>query len=194
SIGTELPRPGSGTHMASGRISFEELQVFKTVESSHKTHLEHHEEQIETILNHLDELPLERIEQVEEKIEGLGNGRVIIQISTLEMISEDIQYDDSYLYPGLLWFSNHLVFLKPSYPDMINNQDIEHTISPTPPPDYPLMNYLSGRSMKPLKSKSVPEKPNKMASKRTSTSAAPAMTQAAIRKLVVDNVAAALEA
>nr|GFA93999.1 reverse transcriptase domain-containing protein [Tanacetum cinerariifolium] len=33
-----------------------------------------------------------------------------------------------------------------------------------------------------------------MASKRTSTSAAPAMTQAAIRKLVADSVAAALEA
>nr|GEX27027.1 reverse transcriptase domain-containing protein [Tanacetum cinerariifolium] len=28
--------------------------------------------------------------------------------------------------------------------DMINHQDIEHTIPPTPPPDYPLMNYLSG--------------------------------------------------
>nr|GEX18705.1 putative reverse transcriptase domain-containing protein [Tanacetum cinerariifolium] len=48
-------------------------------ESSHKTSLERHEEQIETILNHLDEIPLEHIEQVEEKIEGLGNGRVIIQ-------------------------------------------------------------------------------------------------------------------
>nr|GEU53819.1 reverse transcriptase domain-containing protein [Tanacetum cinerariifolium] len=33
-----------------------------------------------------------------------------------------------------------------------------------------------------------------MAPNRTSTSAAPAMTQAAIRKLVVDSVAAALEA
>ncbi|GJY26166.1 hypothetical protein Tco_0400892, partial [Tanacetum coccineum] len=33
-----------------------------------------------------------------------------------------------------------------------------------------------------------------MAPKRTSTSAAPAMTQAAIRKLVADSVAAALEA
>ncbi|GJZ94602.1 hypothetical protein Tco_0666805 [Tanacetum coccineum] len=48
-------------------------------ESSHKTHLECHEEQIETILNHLDELPLERIEHMEDKIKGLGNGRVIIQ-------------------------------------------------------------------------------------------------------------------
>ncbi|GJZ43708.1 reverse transcriptase domain-containing protein [Tanacetum coccineum] len=42
-------------------------------------HLECHEEQIETILNHLDELPLERIEHIEDKIEGLGNGQVIIQ-------------------------------------------------------------------------------------------------------------------
>ncbi|GJT55071.1 hypothetical protein Tco_0990125 [Tanacetum coccineum] len=53
--------------------------VFEMGESSHKTHLERHEEQIKTILNHLDELPLERIEHMEDKIEGLGNGRVIIQ-------------------------------------------------------------------------------------------------------------------
>ncbi|GJZ64060.1 hypothetical protein Tco_0620481 [Tanacetum coccineum] len=46
---------------------------------SHKTPLEHHEEQIETILNHLDELPLERIKHIEDIIEGLGNGRVVIQ-------------------------------------------------------------------------------------------------------------------
>ncbi|GJW24492.1 hypothetical protein Tco_0038303 [Tanacetum coccineum] len=51
--------------------------VFEMGESSHKTHLERHEEQ-KTILNHLDELPLERIEHMEDKIEGLGNGRVII--------------------------------------------------------------------------------------------------------------------
>ncbi|GKB90379.1 hypothetical protein Tco_0962651 [Tanacetum coccineum] len=66
-------------------------------------HLEHHEEQIETILNHLDEIPLERIEHMEDKIEGLGNGRreeirhddeivlAHVRISTLEMIIEDIQ-------------------------------------------------------------------------------------------------------
>nr|GEW17258.1 hypothetical protein [Tanacetum cinerariifolium] len=47
-------------------------KVFKTRKSSHKTHLECHKEQIETILNHLDELPLECIEKLEEKIEGLG--------------------------------------------------------------------------------------------------------------------------
>ncbi|GJZ99345.1 hypothetical protein Tco_0671896, partial [Tanacetum coccineum] len=48
-------------------------------ESSHVTCLERHEEQIDAILNHLDELPLDRIEHMEDKIEGLGNGRVIIQ-------------------------------------------------------------------------------------------------------------------
>ncbi|GJW95554.1 hypothetical protein Tco_0175226 [Tanacetum coccineum] len=49
--------------------------VFEIGESSYKMHLERHEEQIEIILNHLDELPLERIEHMEDKIKGLGNGR-----------------------------------------------------------------------------------------------------------------------
>ncbi|GJX45410.1 hypothetical protein Tco_0262086 [Tanacetum coccineum] len=101
-----------------------------------------------------------------DKIEGLGNGRVIIQrdfdqletklqeartqisgfhreqirhddeivlarvrTSTLEILIENIQVTLALLPPG---------FLKPLYPDimdMINDQDIEHTISPTPPPD-----------------------------------------------------------
>ncbi|GKB77758.1 hypothetical protein Tco_0944653 [Tanacetum coccineum] len=51
-------------------------QEFEIGESSRKTSLESHEEQIEEILNHLDELSLDRIE---DKIEGLGKGRVIIQ-------------------------------------------------------------------------------------------------------------------
>ncbi|GJV08094.1 hypothetical protein Tco_1345750 [Tanacetum coccineum] len=76
--------------------------------------------------------------------------------------------------------------------DMINDQHIEHTISPTPPPDYPLMSYLSGRGMKPLESEPVLEKPNEMAPKRTSTSAAPAMSRAAIRKLVADSTEGAV--
>ncbi|GKG05929.1 hypothetical protein Tco_0326015 [Tanacetum coccineum] len=48
-------------------------------ESSRKTSLERHEKQIEEILNHLDELSLDRIEHIEDKIEGFGKGRVIIQ-------------------------------------------------------------------------------------------------------------------
>ncbi|GKC01515.1 hypothetical protein Tco_0987651, partial [Tanacetum coccineum] len=50
-------------------------QEFEIGESSRKTSLERHEEQIEEILNHLDELSLDRIEHIEDKIEGLGNGR-----------------------------------------------------------------------------------------------------------------------
>ncbi|GJS59110.1 hypothetical protein Tco_0653894 [Tanacetum coccineum] len=109
--------------------------VFETGEISHVTRLERHEEQIDAILNHLDELPLERIEHMEDKIEGLGNGLIVlarVRISTLEMIIEDIQ----------------LLF----------------RIQP------------------------------RMARKRTSTSAAPAMTQATIKKLVADSVSADLEA
>nr|GEW57400.1 putative reverse transcriptase domain-containing protein [Tanacetum cinerariifolium] len=48
---------------------------FEIRESSRKTSLERREEQTEEILNHLDELSLDRI----ENIEGLGQGRVIIQ-------------------------------------------------------------------------------------------------------------------
>ncbi|GJR86535.1 hypothetical protein Tco_0210546 [Tanacetum coccineum] len=54
-------------------------QEFEIGESSRKTSLERHEEQIEEILNHLDELSLDRIEHIEDKIEVLENGRVIIQ-------------------------------------------------------------------------------------------------------------------
>ncbi|GJR87746.1 hypothetical protein Tco_0211757 [Tanacetum coccineum] len=41
--------------------------------------LERHEEKIEEIMNHLDKLSLDRIEHIEDKIEGLRKGRVIIQ-------------------------------------------------------------------------------------------------------------------
>ncbi|GJV37610.1 putative reverse transcriptase domain-containing protein [Tanacetum coccineum] len=108
-------------------------------ESSHKTSLECHKEQIEEILNHLDELSLDRIEHMEEKIECLGKGQKMgnnskialarFRIANLEQIIEDIQY--------------------------------------------------KGKLMPP---------------KRMSTSEEPAMTQAAIKKLVADSVAAALEA
>ncbi|GJR32488.1 putative reverse transcriptase domain-containing protein [Tanacetum coccineum] len=49
------------------------------MESSCKTSIERHEEKIKEILNHLDELSLDRIEHIEDKVEGLGKGRVIIQ-------------------------------------------------------------------------------------------------------------------
>ncbi|GKC42610.1 hypothetical protein Tco_1060332 [Tanacetum coccineum] len=76
----EILPPHKRAHFISSFSNFSTPpQVLEIGESSHKTHLERHEEQIETILNHLDELPLERIEHMEDKIEGLGNGQVIIQ-------------------------------------------------------------------------------------------------------------------
>nr|GEV04737.1 reverse transcriptase domain-containing protein [Tanacetum cinerariifolium] len=41
-------------------------------ESSHDSTLEQHGKQIEEILNHLDELPSDRIERIEDVVEGLG--------------------------------------------------------------------------------------------------------------------------
>ncbi|GJV47814.1 hypothetical protein Tco_1438026 [Tanacetum coccineum] len=108
-------------------------QVFEIGESSHKMHLERHEEQIKTILNHLDELPLKCIERMEDKIEGLEQIRhddeivlARVRTSTLVIIIEDIQVTMALLPSS---------FLEPLYPDMINDQDIDHTISPTAPPD-----------------------------------------------------------
>ncbi|GKB73608.1 putative reverse transcriptase domain-containing protein [Tanacetum coccineum] len=67
--------------------------------------------------------------------------------------------------------------------------------STTPPPDYPFDESIFvelDNSLwiipRPLENEPVPEERNEMAPKRKSTSAAPAMTQAAIRKLVVDSV------
>nr|GEY18137.1 hypothetical protein [Tanacetum cinerariifolium] len=75
--------------------------IFETRESSHKTHLERHKGQIKTILNHLNELPLKRTEEMEDKIrdcwitkEANGTDDEVVlarvRISTLEMIIEDI--------------------------------------------------------------------------------------------------------
>ncbi|GJX83395.1 hypothetical protein Tco_0332876 [Tanacetum coccineum] len=139
------------------------------------TFLERHKEQINAILNHLDELPFERIEQIEDNIEGLVD--------------------------GLPWSSYHLVFsnLCATIMEYINNQDNESFIPPTPPrdtkppvrspislspsssvgssspvrsttppPDYPFDESIFAEldnslwiTPQPLKSKPVPEKPNK---------------------------------
>ncbi|GJS61625.1 CMP-sialic acid transporter 1 [Tanacetum coccineum] len=66
-------------------------QAFEIGESSRKTSLERHEEQIEEILNHLDELSLDRIEHIEDKIEGLGKGRGIL--TTLSQSDGGYKYD-----------------------------------------------------------------------------------------------------
>nr|GEU75174.1 putative reverse transcriptase domain-containing protein [Tanacetum cinerariifolium] len=50
----------------------EYFQDYKMGESSHVSTLEQHGKQIKEILNHLDELPLDRIERIEDDVEGLA--------------------------------------------------------------------------------------------------------------------------
>nr|GEV71145.1 reverse transcriptase domain-containing protein [Tanacetum cinerariifolium] len=71
----------------------------------------------------------------------------------------------------------------------------------TTPPDYPFNESIFTELdnslwiiSRPLGKEPDPEDPNEMPPKRTSTSAAPAMTQAVIRQLITDGIVAALEA
>nr|GFA44667.1 reverse transcriptase domain-containing protein [Tanacetum cinerariifolium] len=53
------------------------FQDYEIGESSHDSTLEHHRKQIEEILNHLDELPIDRLERIEDDVEGLVQRQVI---------------------------------------------------------------------------------------------------------------------
>nr|GEY20090.1 putative reverse transcriptase domain-containing protein [Tanacetum cinerariifolium] len=132
-------------------------QITQIGESSHKTPLERYIEQIETILDHLDKLLLERIEEMEDKIRCLGNGRV-----------DFYSRNDHRGYPAL---SGNTF----SYPSEDLSKDLWASLTITPFYDDLYMKVI-------------------MAPKKTSTSTDPAMTQAAIRQLVADSVATALEA
>nr|GEU67482.1 reverse transcriptase domain-containing protein [Tanacetum cinerariifolium] len=124
----EILPPKKRARGRSSSYTFALPQVFEIEESSRVTLLERHEEQIEEILNNLDEFSFDRIENMEDKIEGLGSS-LPVRSTTL------------------------------------------------PPLDYPFNKSIF----------------TKMPPKKTSTSVAPAMNQAAIRKLVSDSVAVALE-
>ncbi|GJR60046.1 hypothetical protein Tco_1502208 [Tanacetum coccineum] len=75
----ELLSPKKQGHNQSFSSTSTLPQELEMGEISCKTNLERYEEQIKEILNHLDELSLDRIEHIEDKVEGLGKGRVIIQ-------------------------------------------------------------------------------------------------------------------
>nr|GEV16611.1 nucleotide-binding alpha-beta plait domain-containing protein [Tanacetum cinerariifolium] len=167
--------------------------IFETRESSHKILLKRHKEQIETILNHLDALPFERIEEMEDKIKGLGNGRQMghdneviftrVRIPTLEMIIKDIQD-----YYGSFTTRFSQTFIPRN---VVHNQDIEHMIPPTSPRDTE--NPIGSHMLLSPSSSIGSSSPVRMAPKRISTSTVLAMTQVAIRKLVADSIATALE-
>ncbi|GJT91982.1 reverse transcriptase domain-containing protein [Tanacetum coccineum] len=137
-------------------------------ESSRKTSLERHEEQIAELLNHLDEFSLGRIEHIADKIEGLRNGRVIIQqdFDNLEAELQKACAQISKLQRKQLGNNNKIALAR----FRIAQRQVVHDI----------IQWQSRYTLMP---------PNRM-----STSEAPVMTQATINKLVADSVFAALEA
>ncbi|GJT00086.1 reverse transcriptase domain-containing protein [Tanacetum coccineum] len=62
-------------------------QIFKIGESSRKTSIERHEEQIKEILNHLRELSLDRIEHIEDKVEATWLRQIM---SARSLLPEDM--------------------------------------------------------------------------------------------------------
>ncbi|GJU06287.1 hypothetical protein Tco_1122717 [Tanacetum coccineum] len=149
-------------------------QAFEIGESSRKTSIERHEEQIEEIMNYLGELSLDRIVHIEDKVEGLGKGRVIIQqdFDTLEAELQQARAQITKLQRKQMT-SNHKISLArfriTELGDIINDMHIRHQAD----------------------IENLQDSINEL--KNPSTSEAPAMTQAAIRKLVADSVTAALE-
>nr|GEW88746.1 hypothetical protein [Tanacetum cinerariifolium] len=65
-------------------------QELEIGESSCKTGLERHEEQIKEILNHLDELSLNHIENIKDNIKGLGKATTMTQASIRKLVADSI--------------------------------------------------------------------------------------------------------
>nr|GEU41078.1 putative reverse transcriptase domain-containing protein [Tanacetum cinerariifolium] len=169
-----LPPKKRGRDRSSSSI-FAQPQEFKIGESSHKTSLERHEEQIEEIINHLDELSLDCIENIKDNIEGLGKGRVIIQqdFDNLETELQETRAQVAKLQRKQLGQNNKITLAHFRIADLkqiIKEIQARHQA-------YKETFYV-----------------DRMPPKRTSTSAAPAMTQDAIRQFVANSVTAALEA
>ncbi|GKC19441.1 reverse transcriptase domain-containing protein [Tanacetum coccineum] len=145
--------------------------------------IERHEEQIRDILNGLDALPIERIKRIENGIEGLRKGRIIIQqdFDALEAKLQQARAQITKLQRKQM-NSNHKISLARfrinELGDVINDMNVRNQAD--------IENLMDSI----IKLKNRMEMP----SKRASTSEAPAMTQAAIRKLVADSVTSTLEA
>nr|GEW75988.1 hypothetical protein [Tanacetum cinerariifolium] len=148
-------------------------------ESSRKTSLERHEEQIEGIQNHLDKLSLDRIEHIENKIECLGQCGVIIQ-QDFDALEDELQQARTQItkFHRKQIGSNHKISLA-----RFRITELEHIIN-----DIQIRHQVDMENLQ----DAINEL--KMPPKRASTSEAPAMTQAAIRQLAADNVTTALEA
>nr|GEU91890.1 reverse transcriptase domain-containing protein [Tanacetum cinerariifolium] len=150
-------------------------------------------EEKEEILNHLDELSLDRIEYIEDKIEGLGNGRVIIQqdFENLETELQEARAQISKHQKKQIGNNNKIALARFRIPTLeLIIKDIQYPCHPS---------FLKIMGLPTWQSKEVVGVDmglvgQRMAPKRTSTSAAPAMNQATVWQLIDDRVAAALEA
>nr|GEW46465.1 putative reverse transcriptase domain-containing protein [Tanacetum cinerariifolium] len=185
---------------ASPGKTFSESSNDSSGESSHKTSLERHEEQIEEIINHLDELSLDRIENIKYNIEGFGKGRVIIQqdFDYLETKLQETRAQVAKLQRKQLRQNNKIALARFRIADLEqiikeiqarHQADKEKSSFPvrliiSTPLDYPFDESIFTKL-----NIIIPMPP-----KTTSTSAAPAMTQDAIRQLVANSVTATLEA
>ncbi|GJS55703.1 putative reverse transcriptase domain-containing protein [Tanacetum coccineum] len=148
-------------------------------------------------MNYLGELSLDRIVHIEDKVEGLRKGRVIIQ-QDFDILEAKLQQDRTQItkLQRKQMGSNHKTSLArfriTELGDIINDMQIRHQANIENIQDSinKLKNLL--RQVV-LNTKAVPLS-TLMPPKRTSTSETPAMTQATIRKLVADSVTTALEA
>ncbi|GJV04999.1 hypothetical protein Tco_1338568 [Tanacetum coccineum] len=161
-------------------------QTFEIGETSRKSTIERHEEQILDILNSLDAIPIERIEHIENGIEGLGKGTIIIQrdFDALEAELQQAHTQISKLQRKQIG-SNHKISLAryriAELAEVINDMETRH--------QGDIENLMN----------SIIESRTRigvmiMPPKRASTTEAPDMTQDAIRKLVADSVTSDLEA
>nr|GEU29219.1 hypothetical protein [Tanacetum cinerariifolium] len=106
-------------------------QVLEIGESSRKTTIERHEEQILDILNSLDEPPIEHIKHIENNIKGLRKERVIIKqdFDALEAELQQARAQITKLQRKQM-YSNHKISLArfriTKLGDIINDMQIRH--------------------------------------------------------------------
>ncbi|GJU02609.1 hypothetical protein Tco_1112947 [Tanacetum coccineum] len=136
-----------------------------------------------------NELLLERIEKMEENIEGLGNGRVIIQrdFNSLETELQEARTQIAGLQRKQMGHDDEIALAR------VRISTLEMIIEDIQVPYRADMKSLMDKDLWILILCCLVNV-DRMPPKRTSTSKAPAMTQAPITQLVADSVAVALEA
>ncbi|GKA54858.1 hypothetical protein Tco_0753807 [Tanacetum coccineum] len=68
-----------------------QTQVLEIGKTFRKLAIKHHEEQIQGIQGYLEEIPPEHFEQIENSIEGLGKGTIIINVDFAQLKQQKLQ-------------------------------------------------------------------------------------------------------